>query len=223
MLKKFYNKYFNKPNWYNLRSTKPISRVFGLDRGIPIDRYYIEKFIDKNRDVITGDVLEISEDIYSKKFGHNIKSYNILHVDKSNKKANIIGDLTNIDSLPHNKFDCFICTQTLNFIFDFQKAIKGMHHLLKKDGTVLTTVGGISQISKYDMERWGDFWRFTTLSAYKSFQKEFADNVEVDFYGNVLSSIAFLEGISAKELTIEELEKKDELYQLLIIIKAKKK
>jgi hypothetical protein len=29
--------------------TKPISAVFGLDRGTPIDRYYIEKFIDNNK------------------------------------------------------------------------------------------------------------------------------------------------------------------------------
>jgi hypothetical protein len=46
--------------------------------------------------------------------------------------------------------------------------------------------------------------------------------VQVDYYGNVLSTIAFLEGISAEELKKEELEYKDENYQLLITIKAVK-
>jgi hypothetical protein len=31
--------------WSNLRQTTPISRVFGLDRGQAIDRYYIEAFL----------------------------------------------------------------------------------------------------------------------------------------------------------------------------------
>ena len=88
---------------------------------------------------------------------------------------------------------------------------------------MLATVPGISQISEYDMVRWGDYWRYTTLSIKKSFEEVFGkENVEVDFYGNVLASIAFLEGISAEELTKEELFFKDENYQLTIVIKARK-
>jgi hypothetical protein len=34
---------------------------------------------------------------------------------------------------------------------------------LKPGGVLLATVSGISQISRYDMYRWGDYWRFTTL------------------------------------------------------------
>ena len=39
---------------------------------------------------------------------------------------------------------------------------------------MLATVPGISQISRYDMDRWGDFWRFTTLSMRRLFEQSFA-------------------------------------------------
>jgi hypothetical protein len=39
----------NRPNWCNLRSTCPVSRVFGFDRGTPIDRVYIDDFLNMSR------------------------------------------------------------------------------------------------------------------------------------------------------------------------------
>jgi hypothetical protein len=223
-IKRLLNRKINSVNWISLRSVQPVSIVFGLDRGTPVDRFYIEKFLSENKHSIKGDVLEIAESTYSKKFGdqHAI-NYQVLHYDNTNSQATIVGDLTDISTLPENAVDCFICTQTFNFIYDFKKAIQGTYHLLKSGGTLLATVAGISQISRYDMDRWGDYWRFTTLSAFRSFEEVFGKgNVQVDCYGNVLSTIAFLEGISAEELKLEELEYKDENYQLLITIKAVK-
>src|SRR5690242_583275 len=53
----------------NLRSTEPISEVSGYDRGLPIDRYYIERFLNQNADLISGAVLEIGDDAYTRRFG----------------------------------------------------------------------------------------------------------------------------------------------------------
>ena len=95
--------------------------------------------------------------------------------------------------------------------------------MLAQDGVVLTTLAGLMQISQYDMKRWGDFWRFTTLSAHKAFSDAFGkNNVKVDFFGNVLASVAVLEGISSEELTQEEIDFKDEDYQIIITVVAKK-
>lgn len=212
-----------KPNWHNLRSTSPISRTFGFDRGLPIGGYYIEKFIADNRHFVKGRVLEVADNNYIKKFGSEIISCDILHYTDDNSKATIVGDLTDITTLPEGKFDCFICTQTLNFIYNFQDAIKGIQYLLAEGGVVLATLAGLIQISRYDMVRWGDYWRFTTLSAFKSFSSVFGEkNVKVDSFGNVLASVAILEGISSDELTKEELDVKDEDYQIIITIVAKK-
>jgi hypothetical protein len=222
-MKRLIKRYLSSVDWYNLRSLEPVSKVFGLDRGKPIDRVYIEDFLDKNRDYIRGRVCEIAESTYSQKFGVNISKYEILHYTDDNKNATIIGDLSDVSTIPEGIIDCFILTQTLNFIYDFKLAIEGLYHMLSPNGTALVTVAGISQISRYDMDRWGDYWRFTDLSIRKVFDEIFGeDNVEVEIYGNVLSATALLQGISAQELTKKELFYRDRDYQVTITIKAVK-
>ncbi|MGD0035685.1 MAG: methyltransferase domain-containing protein [Bacteroidota bacterium] len=218
---KILTRLFDRPQWKNLRSTRPVSSINGFDRGTPIDRVYIEDFLEKNRAVITGIVCEVDDATYSKIYGNNIIKYEILDVSNNNPQATIVADLSKIELLPHNKIDCFICTQTLHLIYDFKAAINGIYAMLKVGGIVLATVPGISQICRDDLQRWGDYWRFTVLSIQKAFEEIFGKgNVDVDFYGNVLSSIAFLEGIAVEELTREELFFKDADYQMIIVVKA---
>ncbi|MDD2436480.1 MAG: methyltransferase domain-containing protein [Massilibacteroides sp.] len=215
---------FRRPIIFDTIRTHPVSTVFGMDRGTPIDRYYIETFLQENCDYIHGNVLEIAENTYSKKFGKNTTSHKILHSEPSNKKGVIIGDLTDPTTLPEEEIDCFICTQTLNFIFDVSSAIKGSYRLLKKGGCFLGTVSGISQISRYDMERWGDYWRFTNLSIQQLFEQAFEKpNIEIRTFGNVFAANAFLQGLAVEDLpTTEELKFNDTNYQIIIGIRALK-
>jgi hypothetical protein len=204
-------------------STEPVSRVFGLDRGQPIDRYYIENFLAKNRGDIRGTVVEIGDAHYTNLFGYDIKKSEVLHFNKDNPETTLVGDLTRPETLPRDIADCFICTQTFNFIYDVKAAVAGTRQILRTGGVLLATVAGISQISRYDMDRWGDYWRFTTLSAAKIFGEVFGEkNVTVEWYGNSLSARAFLNGLSVRELTRRQLDDKDQDYQLLITIRAKK-
>ena len=222
-MKKLLARLFKKPNWHSLRNLEPVSRVFAFDRGTPIDRVYIEDFLEKNKSLVMGVLCEIADNSYSEKYGSNVERFEILHYTHDNKNATIVGDLCNTLTIPQGKVDCFILTQTLNFIYDFKSAIAGLHYMLKEGGVALVTVAGISQISRYDMDRWGDYWRFTDLSIKKAFEEAFGEgNVEVETYGNVLASTAFLQGISAEELTREELFYKDKDYQMIITIKATK-
>jgi len=209
--------------WYDLRQPKPVSSVFGLDRGLPVDRYYIEHFLEVHKHHIKGTVLEIGDDYYSKKYGTGIEKQEILHFASDNPSSTIIGDLTDQRTLVRETADCIICTQTLNFIYDVQGAVRGIHYMLKNSGIALVTVAGISQISRYDMDRWGDYWRFTELSLRKMFSDVFnPENLHIHCYGNVLSSIAFLEGISSDELSQHELMAEDGDYQVLIALMAVK-
>jgi SAM-dependent methyltransferase len=216
---------FVKPICFSRISPNPISRDFGLSRGTPIDRYYILSFLQKNSSNIKGVALEIAENTYIKLFDNGVTSFEILHVDNSNRKATIIGDLTKPEELPENKIDCFVCTQTLNFIFDFKRAIEGCYKILKKDGVFLGTVSGISQISRYDMDRWGDYWRFTNLSMKRLFEEHFeAGNVIIETFGNVFAANAFLQGIAVEDIeNVHILDEKDPDYQVIIGIKAIKK
>jgi hypothetical protein len=220
---KFLTRLFKPAQWHNLRTLKPLSRVFGFDRGTPIDRYYIEKFLSANSKYIKGRALEIGTSEYITKFGTGVTNKEVLHYTADNSSATIIGDLTKIETLPSDQMDCFICTQTFNFIYDFKSAIRGAHHLLKKDGILLATLAGVCQISRYDMNRWGDYWRFTTRSAEEAFGEVFGkDNVIVQSFGNVLSSVSLLHGISSDELSHDELDHQDADYQIIITVVAKK-
>jgi hypothetical protein len=214
--------FFRKPIVFESVRIHPISNQFGLDRGVPIDRYYIEKFLSEKSSHVQGAVLEIAENTYSKKFGSHVSSYEILHTDPSNKKATIIGDLTKPGTLPDGKIDCFICTQTLNFIFDVPRAIEGSYRLLKQGGCFLGTVAGIAQISRYDMDRWGDYWRFTNLSIQRLFEQVYdPSKIEIQTFGNVYAANAFLQGLAVEDLpTTDCLKHKDDDYQIIIGIFA---
>jgi hypothetical protein len=213
----------NPVNFPDLHRVTPVSPIFGLDRGTPIDRYYIEKFLKASSGYIAGQVLEVGNSHYSKRFGGAGITCKVLHATEDNPAATVVGDLTDRTTLPGNITDCFICTQTLNFIFDVESAVAGIHHILKPGGVLLATVAGISQISRYDMERWGDYWRFTTASLEKLFKPVFPGAVEIGIHGNSLAACAFLQGLAVEDLPDPRvLDETDPAYQLLLTITARK-
>jgi len=217
-------RHFDKIDFGGLRRLEPISRKFGFDRGQPIDRFYIERFLAQQGNDIRGRVLELGDNEYTKRFGRNrVTQSDVLHATSDNPKATIVADLTRADCIADDCFDCVILAQTLQFIFDTGAAMATLRRIVKASGVVLATFPGISQISRYDMERWGDFWRFTSPSAARLFGDVFgAENVTVQAHGNVLTAVAFLHGIAAQELTDAELNHRDPDYELLITVRAVK-
>lgn len=209
----------------DLNRTEPVSTVFGIDRGTPIDRYYIEQFLKEHSSDIQGSVLEVADSCYSRKYGSDsvTKYETFLTPSSDNGNASIVGDLTDTSTLPTGKIDCFICTQTFNFIFDVEKAVAGAHHLLKPGGVLLVTVAGLCQISRYDMDRWGDYWRFTTASVLQVFERVFGSDVNVKSYGNVLAACALLQGVAVEDLPNPALlDDNDPDYQVIITVVARK-
>lgn len=210
--------------WGRLRRVEPISRSFGLDRGQPIDRYYIEQFLDRHANDIRGNVLEFGDDHYTRQFGDNrVTHSDVIHVREGNPNATIVADLCRADHIPSNSFDCIICTQTLMFIYDVNAAMRTLHRILKPGGSLLATVAGISQICRADMEQWGDYWRFTPMALRRVVESQFApQNVDVHGAGNVLAAVAFLHGLPLDELRTDELEHDDPDYPLIVTGRAVK-
>lgn len=208
-------------NFGSLRRVVPVSRQFGFDRGTPVDRYYIDKFLAAYAADIRGNVLEIGDDSYTRRFGGSrVVRTDILHVTPGNPKATIIADITSADSIPSAAFDCILFLQTLHLIYDVRAAIKTLHRILKPHGVLLATFPGISQKST---DEWGSYWQwgFTRSSAQRLFEEVFPSQaVTTHAYGNVLAAISFLEGIATEELTHAELDHTDPVYELLIGIRA---
>jgi SAM-dependent methyltransferase len=206
----------------SLRRLRPISRKFGFERGQCIDRYYIERFLETQSADIRGRVLEVGERCYTTKFGADrVVLSDVLHATVGNPQATIVGDFTDASSIPPSTFDCVILTQTLHLIYDCRAAVTTLFRVLKPGGVVLATVPGISQISRYDMDRWGDCWRFTSLSARRLFEESFpADHVQVESRGNVLAAVSFLHGLAREDVRTSELDHRDPDYELVIMIRA---
>ena len=213
----------SRPRGIDFDSVYPVSDYYGDDRGTPVDRFYIDGFIADNRRLIKGRVLEVAEDTYSRRFGSDVASFDVLHYETGAPGATLIGDLSTPATLPEGRFDCFICTQTIHVIYNYMDAIRGAAQMLAPGGALLCTLSGIAQISRYDMDRWGDYWRFTTLSAQRSFGEVFGlDNVTVDYGGNCYAAINFLRGIALEELDKKKLTVKDPNYPIVISIIATK-
>lgn len=212
----------------SLRRLAPIGEVFGVKRGHSvdrcIDRYYIEDFLAQYAADIRGRVLEIAEDVYTRRFGGDqVQCSDVLHPVPGNPQATIVADLTCADHIASGSFDCVIVTQTLQYIYDVQAAVRTLYRILKPGGVLLTTCPGITQTSRYDRDNWGEYWRFTTLSLHKLLTAVFPEAcVTVRGYGNVLVAIAFLHGLLVQELHRHELEHHDPEYELLITARAVK-
>ena len=208
----------------DLRRVKPISSDYGNRRGLEIDRYYIEKFLAEYVGDIQGHVLEIKHNTYTKKYGQDrVTKSDILHPVEGNPDATLVADLTKADHLPSDCYDAIIFTQTLQVIYDIRTVIATLYRILKPGGVLLATASGMAQLSLDDFDQWGEYWRFTSLSARLLFEETFSmGNVSVHPYGNVLAAISFLEGLACEDLKQSELDARDRSYEILIAVRAVK-
>jgi SAM-dependent methyltransferase len=208
----------------DLRRLKPISSDYGNSRGLEIDRYYIEKFLAEHAGDVHGRVLEIKHNTYTRRFGQDrVTKSDVLHPVEGNPDATIVADLTKAGHLPSNVYDSIIFTQALQVIYDIRTVVATLYRILKPGGVLLATVSGMAQLSLDDFDKWGEYWRFTSLSARLLFEEAFsAGNVHVCSYGNVLAAISFLEGLACDDIKRSELDARDRSYEILIAIRAVK-
>lgn len=203
----------------------PIDPGWGFDRGLPVDRVYIERFLADHAADVRGRVLEIGSPDYANRFGTGVTAVDVLHAGEGNPQATIVGDLANAPHIASNGFDCAIVTQTLQFVYDVRGALRTIHRILAPAGVALITVPGITRIDVWEEEIWGgDWWRFTARSMRRLGEEVFGDgNVEVRSYGNVLAATAFLYGMADSDLRAKELDAHDRLYEVIVALRAVKR
>ena len=205
-------------------SEKPIDAFFGRKRGEPVDRYYIERFLDEHKEFIRGRCLEIAEDTYTRRFGEGRVTDSIMiHVEAWGNNT-VKGNLETGDGIIANTYDTMIITRTLMCIYDVEAAVKHIFMGLKKGGSALVTVSGISQIARYDDDNWGMFHSFYMSGLKRLFYPVFgAENVEIIHYGNVKTAMAFLYGAAREELSNEDFDVSDMDYPVIYGIYAVKR
>jgi hypothetical protein len=211
-------------NLGDLRRLTPLSREFGFDRGTPIDRYYIERFLSTHSRDIRARVLEIGDNSYTRRFGgEQVVVSDVLNVYPGGASTTIVSDLTSGAGIPDGSFDCLIVTQTLHLLWDMRAGLRTLYRVLKPGGVLLLTVPGT--ISQLEQGQWCAtwYWGLGPLAVQRLLGEVFPPSgAQITSHGNVLASIAFLQGMAAEELKSAELEHRDSLYPLLITVRAVK-
>ena len=150
------------PSTDGLLSVRPKSDHWGWDRGTPVDRYYIERFLAAHAGDVRGNVLEVKDADYTKRYGRDVVRTDVLDIDPANSQATIVADLSTGEGIPESFFDCFILTQTLQYIYDVRGAVAQCERLLRPGGVLLVTVPSLSRIVHGAGLEW-DYWRFNHI------------------------------------------------------------
>jgi SAM-dependent methyltransferase len=202
-----------------LMRSGPVSRGWGFDRGLPIDRYFIERFLDGHRADISGRVLEVKDDGYTRRFGSTVTHAEVLDIDAANPAATVVADLTDAPQIPDERYDCVLLTQVLHQVYDVHAAVAECRRILQPGGRLLVTMPALSRCSMEPKDT--DFWRVTPACANRLFGDVFgAENVEVVAHGNAVLGASFLMGLAVEEIPARQLRRQDPLFPVLVTIRA---
>jgi SAM-dependent methyltransferase len=175
----------------------PFSRKFGFDRGTPVDRVLIEKFLSENSHLILGRVLEIGDNVYTSRFGSNVTKSEILDINRNNKKATVYADLADMSMVPSNSFDTVLLTHVINLVEKQREAISEVYRILKPGGHVLLTTASLAPQEASNK----GYTRYTSKGVKKLFEQSFKKNkIEVKDIGNVYVGLAFWIGMSKQDV-----------------------
>ena len=184
-----------------LRRVTPISRNWGFDRGLPVDRYYIENFLARYANDIREHVLEIGDNSYTREFGgSHVTRSDVLHVIEGNPQATIVADLTCAPQIPSSSF--------------------GLHYPHADTAAHLRCASGNSDALPHTEAGWDPFLQPFLESAKpaivsgvitgigislscqrggclrRSFRQQY---LRVEAFGNVLAATSFLHGLAVEE------------------------
>ena len=209
------------PRWGNLRRVEPFSGYFGFERGMPVDRFYLHNFLDANRALITGRVLEVQVPSYTKSYGHDVEVSHTVDINPQSR-ATYTCDLADAPQIPSGSYDCVIAPNTFQYFTDLGPALRTILRITKPGGTILASAPTLLPLIPDGPEYWHFSpagWRLTLAREWPG--KDVA-GVDVEGHGNCLSAIAAMHGLALEELTGDELSAHDPRYPVLVTIKARK-
>lgn len=191
----------NTIDWGDLRRKFPLCNLFGFTRGVPIDRYYLEKFISEIRLEVVGTVLEVGGVLVNRELYQfsNATEYLTLDVE-ARPGISKVGDIHNPATIEFESLDTVVIFNVLEHCYDPWLAVKNIYSWLKVGGKCFCMVPNSQKI--HDIP--ADYWRILPDGMKQIFQDFPQQKLYV--YGNPMSVIANFLGISAGELSPKELD-----------------
>ena len=201
--------------------TEPLSRRFGLDRGRPVDRVFIERFLERQAGDIRGRVLEVAEPTYTERFGGDrVTGSDVVDASAANARATLVGDLRAPGWLPDASFDCVIATQTVQYAPEPDVVLAVLRAALAPGGVLLATFPGVSHRSLAGEDpAFRDQWRFTS-DGVAGLMARAGLRAEVSAHGNLPACAAFLYGMAEHECDPRAFGDDDPDYELVVCARA---
>jgi SAM-dependent methyltransferase len=206
-----------RPSWGNLRRVTPLSQMYGFDRGTPIDRYYVDKFLSTRSALISGRVLEIQTTDHARRYGSGATVMHTLDINPSFHPTYLC-DLAAADIVPSASYDCFLLPNTLCFLRDLEIALRQARRIVRPGGVILATVPVFVPLTPDAIDYWhasADGWRVIANRSWPDCE------IHVNSYGNCLAAAAAMYGVAAEELNDDELDAADPRYPVLVTIECR--
>jgi len=206
---------YGLPRWGNLRRTTPFSTTFGFERGQPIDRYYLHRFLASHRDLITGDVLEVQGTSYAERFGQNLSRADSFDIEPRFTPTYLCDLAHCADVIPDRAYDCLLLPNALPHFRELDRCLAHALRVVRPGGTILASVAGLLPLTGDAPEYWRltpDGWRQKLGAAWAGAALEIAG------HGNCLSAVAAQLGLALEELTEAELDVQDPRFPVLTTI-----
>jgi SAM-dependent methyltransferase len=197
-------------DWGDVARRAPFSSVYGWDRGLPVDRFYIDAFMAQNQHLVTGSVLEVRSPLYARRYGAP-EEITVLDIDRENREATLVADLNVPDSLPASAFDCVILTQTLQYTRP-AVALRNVNRSLRPGGAALVTVPCLGRIDPEAASV--DYWRWTPQGLRQTCE-EAGVHATVRGHGNSLAAAACMLGVAAEEIPAGRLANEDPAFPVV--------
>jgi hypothetical protein len=207
------------PRWGNLRVREPFSSIWGYDRGTPVDRYFGDRFLEENRHLITGKVLEIQNPVYTSRYGVAVTRADSIDID-GQCGPTIVCDLAKAEGVvPNDEYDCFLLPYTLLVVKDLEPALRNAMRVVKPGGAILATTSLMTPV----LAEYPEYWRMTENGWRELLARVWPGcEVEVKTHGNCVSAVASILGLAQEELRKDELDRHDPRFPVVISIKARK-
>jgi SAM-dependent methyltransferase len=200
----------SRVHWGNINAQAPFSDFWGWDRGLPVDRYYIEQFIAANIAWLKGSALEVQSPQYTGRVD-TVEETTVLDIDDGNARATLVADLNQPDSLPAAAFDCVVLTQTLQYT-DPTVALRNVGRCLKPHGRAIVTVPCLSRVDPEAPDV--DMWRWTPAGLRRAVEQAGLRGT-VEGHGNSLAAAAFMLGLSVEDVGRGRLALNDNAYPVI--------
>jgi hypothetical protein len=207
------------PRWGNLRRVTPFSAQFGFDRGTPVDRYYLHRFLDSHRARITGDVLEIQVPDSARRYGARLGDVHTVDLNPAHRPTYTCDLAASDGVIPSDRYDCFLLPNTLCVLRDVEGCLRQALRVVKPGGVILASTAGFVPLTP-DAP---DYWHLSAAGWQEIAARALAGALfRVESHGNCLAAVAAMLGLAHEELRPAELDASDPRYPVLVTLYCEK-